>query len=398
MKRFLLPSLLPLLLFSESAASDISNREILQRLHQLEQKVEQLERENRELKALLYKSKNYEVASRERTKKLQVEGRVLFRFSQAEDLDEGEKTVYGDSGNGFEVRKARVKFKGKLNDGFGYTIQLRADRGSNVELWDAYVNYMFDSVPLSVKAGMFKVPLSMSYLTSGTKLWFPDRPVAVRRVAPVWRDVGVAVTYAPLKNLKFTASVLNGEGWNNGKVYNKDKKYVYTFAVDAVPFDNDVYEWRIRAGYETGFDESSKLVYKDYGANRVKRNLIDVETALKVRPLGLAFKGGYLYDNPTDAKDKNGGSVSLGNAKGFYVQGDYAVPFDRNFHLVGRYSWVDPNDDKDDSKDVDYTTLGFYYLLNGWQAAVRSSYVWANERHGKEVDNNLFVTEFQLLF
>ena len=366
------------LLSSQSFAQEVLNEEILQKLQQLEP--------------------DYTVTSRKRTKKLQVDGRVLFRFSQAEDLDENEKTIYGDPGNGFLVRKARVRFHGKLSDNIGYMVHLGADRGSKVELRDAYVNYKFDSIPLSVKGGMFKVPLSMSYSKPGIKLWFPERPVAVNKIAPVWKDVGIAVAYAPLKNLKFTISILNGEGWSSDKIYNKDKKYLYTFAVDAVPANNEDFRWKVRAGYETGYDRYYKLVYTAYGASVVKRNLFDVETRLDIKPLGLAFEGGYLYDNPTDAKDSSGNPVNLGNAKGFYIQGDYEVPAVRNLHLVGRYSWLDPNDDVDDSNDVDYTSLGFYYLINSWQAAIRSAYVWANERHGEEKANNLFVTEFQLLF
>lgn len=125
-------------------------------------------------------------------------------------------------------------------------MQIKADRGSDVELWDAYVKYSFDSFPLSVKLGQFKVPLSMAYLKSGTMLWFPERAVAVSKIAPTWRDVGVAVNYKPLNNLKFTTSILNGEGWSSGKIYNRDKQYVYTFAVDTVPIDNGNYKWRVR--------------------------------------------------------------------------------------------------------------------------------------------------------
>ncbi|MEO2069499.1 MAG: porin [Desulfurobacteriaceae bacterium] len=386
------------LLSSQGFAKEVSNEEILQKLQQLEQKVSQLEEENKKLKSLLKKS-GYTVTPRKRTEKLQVDGRVLFRFSQAEDLDEGEKTIYGDPGNGFLIRKARVRFHGKLNDNTGYMIHIRSDRGSNVERWDAYVDYKFDSIPISLKMGQFKVPLSMSYLKSGTTLWFPERPITVNKIAPVWRNVGIAATYVPLKNLKFAASILNGEGWSsNDKIYNKDKKYLYTFAVDTVPVNNEDFRWRVRAGYETGYDRYSKLVYTAYGASVVKRNLFDVETRLDIKPLGLAFEGGYLYDNPTDAKDSSGNPVNLGNAKGFYIQGDYAVPTIKGLHLVGRYSWLDPNDNVDDKNDVDYTSVGFYYLLNGWQAAVRSAYIWANERHGDEIANNLFVTEFQLLF
>lgn len=384
-----------LLISSPAFPQDISNGEILKRLQQLEEKVKRLEEENRELKKLLKRS-GYAVTPRRETEKLQVDGRVLFRFSQSENLSGSVKSIYGDSGNGFSVRKARVNFHGKLNDNLGYKIALKADRGSRVELWDAFFNYRSGS--FSIRGGMFKVPLSMSYLKGGTKLWLPERPVSVNGIAPVWRDVGLSLTYAPLSGLKLTAAVMNGEGWNSGKVYNRDKRYIYTFALDSVPLDSASLRWRLRVGYETGYDTSPKLTYRSYGASTVRRNLIDVESRLDVKPIGLAIEGGYLYDNPKDAEDSSGNPVSLGNAKGFYVQGDYQLPLVRNLHIVGRYSWLDPNDDVDDSRDVDYTSLGFYYLIDGWQAAVRSAYIFANERHGEEKANNLFVSEFQLLF
>ena len=330
------------------------------------------------------------VTARKMTEKLQVDGRVLLRFSQT-----SEKSVYGDPGNGFTVRKARVRFHGKLKDGLFYMIQLRADRGSQVELWDAYIKYSFDSIPLTLKAGQFKVPLSMSYLKSGTELWFPERPVAVNKIAPVWRDVGLEATWKISRAFKLSASVLNGEGWSSDKIYNTDKNYLYTFAADTTPFDGENLRWRFRLGCEFGRDSSSKLVYTvytKYNAVSVKRRLFDVETRIDLKPLGLSLEGGFLYDNPYGAVDR------LGDAKGYYLQADYALSSLKGLHLVGRYSWLDPNDDVNDANDVDYTSIGFYYLINGWQAAIRSAYIFANERHGEEIDNDLFVAEFQLLF
>ena len=399
MRKLLTALSIAVVTFSTASSAEVTSQEILQKLQELEIRLKKLEAENERLRELLEKKNAFLVSARKRTKELQVEGRVLIRFSQTEDIDEsGGKSVYGDPGNGFTVRKARVKFHGKLNDNFSYMIHLRADRGSQVELWDAYVKYSFDSIPVTLKAGQFKVPLSMSYLKSGTKLWFPERPVAVNKIAPVWRDVGLEATWKISRALKLSASVLNGEGWSSDKIYNKDKRYLYTFAVDAIPFNNENLSWKLRLGCEFGRDSSSKLFYKKYRATSVKRRFFDVETRVDLKPFGLSLEGGFLYDNPQDAVDESGNSVRLGDAKGYYLQADYALSSLKGLHLVGRYSWLDPNDDVDDGNDVDYTSLGFYYLINGWQAAVRSAYIFANERHGKEVDNDLFVTEFQLLF
>ncbi|TCK03455.1 porin [Phorcysia thermohydrogeniphila] len=399
MRKLLTALSIAVLTVSTASSAEITNQEILQKLQELEAKLKKLEVENKRLRELLEEKGSTLIAARKKTKKLKVTGRVLFRFSQTADIDEsGGKSIYGDPGNGFTVRKARVRFHGKLNDNVSYMIHLRADRGSQVELWDAYVKYSFDSIPLSIKMGQFKVPLSMSYLKSGTELWFPERPVAVNKIAPVWRDVGLEATWKVSRALKLSASVLNGEGWSSDKIYNSDKKYAYVFSADVTPVDNESLRWRVRVGYEVGTDAYSKLIYTKYDAVSVERRLLDVETRLDLRSFGLSLEGGFLYDNPQDAVDSSGSSVQLGDAKGYYLQADYALPSVKGLHLVGRYSWLDPNDDVDDKYDVDYTSLGFYYLINGWQAAIRSAYIFANERHGEEVDNDLFVTEFQLLF
>jgi len=396
-------ALLALTVFAFSlpaGAQELSNAEILKKLKELEAKVEKLEKENRELRSLLSQRGGLIAPARKKDAQMKVGGRVLFRFSQTQDLEEaGGKSVYGDPGNGFTVRKARLFVSGKVADDFKYKIQIRADRGAPVELWDAYAVYSPSSIPVSFKAGQFKVPLSMIYLRSGTKLTLPERPVAVNRIAPVWRDLGVEVSYEPFKGYKLIGAVLNGEGWTNkDKIYNKDKKYAYVFALEGTPVNTSSYRLEFRLGYETGTDSYSKLVYSNYGAVSVKRHLIDAEASLALKDYGLTLEGGYLFDNPTDGKDANGNSVSLGNAKGYFLQADYAIPFEPKLHLVGRYSWVDPNDDADDELDVDYTTFGAYYLIHGWQAAIRTSYTIANQRKTEELDDNLFTAELQLLF
>ena len=333
------------------------------------------------------------VKARGNTQLLQVDGRILFRFSQSQNQG---KTIYGDPNDGFILRKVRFKFHGALNDGIKYFIHVRADRGSAVELWDAYITYNVKQapVPTMIEAGMFKDPVSMSYLKKGVKLWFPERPVAVNKLAPVWREVGVTVRVKPVKNFEIFASLLNGEGWNSGKIYNVDGKYLYVIGIDTKPIVTDKIAWRVRAGYEFGHDNYSKLIYNSYNANGVKRSLIDVETQIALKEYNLVFEGGFLYDSP----DANNSTVDLGKAKGWYVQANYALPMIKKLHLLARYSWMDPNDKVNDSNDVDYTSLGFYYLINGWQAAIRADYVFANERHGNSIDNNLFCAEFQLLF
>ncbi|WP_457680263.1 porin [Thermovibrio sp.] len=392
-------TLLTVSLSLPSYGQELSNYEILQKLNELEAKVEKLERENRELRSLLEKRGVFAKAARKEDRNLKIGGRILFRFSQTQNINEaGGKSIYGDPGNGFTIRKARIFVKGKVDDDFKYKVQIRADKGAPVELWDAYITYSPNYLPISVKVGQFKVPLSLFYLHSGTKLGLPERPLAVNKIAPVWRDVGVELSYEPVKGYKVVGAVINGEGWSSDKIYNSDKKYAYLVALQGTPVNTSSYLFKFRIGYETGTDHSEKLLYRAYNAYSVKRHLIDAEAFLKLRDYSLALRGGYLFDNPTDGKDQNGNSVPLGNAKGYYLQADYGLPFLPKLHLVGRYSWLDGNTDKDDKYDLAYTTVGAYYLIHGWQTVVRTSYTFANQRKSKEIDDNLFTAELQLLF
>ncbi|SMP12576.1 Phosphate-selective porin O and P [Desulfurobacterium pacificum] len=392
-------------LASASVAQDYSMDEIMQKLQQLEQKVAQLEAENEALRA----SKGVRVVPRKRTKKLTVKGRVLLRATwdkrdeivYKSDGSINTKDFYGDTPNSMIVRKARVQFQGKLNRNFSYKIHIRADRGTGVRLWDAFVDYKFDAIPLKLRMGQQKIPVSLSYLRPGPKIKFPERPIVVRDLDSHDRDVGVRAIFKPMKGLQLEAAVMNGEGVKQDEddLKNKignihDKRYSYVFAVDAKPVNTDVIGLRVRAAYQTGY------AYLYYTSANAKRNLFDIEASANIKPVGLILEGGYSRDNPSHVVKTDGTPETWGNAKGYYVQADYKVPIEalKNLHLLARYSYDNINTDASDAKKK-VASYGFYYLLDGWQAAIRTAYVVANQGTdtGKD-DDRMLVTELQLLF
>ncbi|RUM42247.1 MAG: hypothetical protein DSY35_05670, partial [Desulfurobacterium sp.] len=104
MRKLLTAFSVVVLMVSTASSSEVTDREILRKLQELEEKVRKLEAENRKLKELLEERSSTLVTARKRTTKLKVTGRVLFRFSQTADIDgSGGKSVYGDPGNGFTV-------------------------------------------------------------------------------------------------------------------------------------------------------------------------------------------------------------------------------------------------------------------------------------------------------
>jgi len=387
--------------------------------------------------ALAESASQKEVTPRSKTQKLQVDGRVLLRFSESQNNG---KTIYGDPGDGFIPRKVRVRFHGNLNKNLKYMIHLRADRGSNVELWDAFVVYKVNQlpVPVSIKAGLFKNPVSMSYLKPGIKLWFPERAVVVNKFLDTWRDTGIQMDVQLLKDkfikkLTLVAAILNGEGWqkHNNKIYNEDDKWLYVFSLDNTLIDDKNFSIRVRAAHELGYDAGSKLIYYSVYNRKISnktisgitynklvidqpiaRHLTDVEAQINIKKYGIVLEGGYMFDKSNARiyySNSNGTQknyyTDLGTASGWYAQVNLQMPvlggldFLKKLHLIGRYSEiidVNDNDDKyDKNYEVQYASFGFYYLFKEWNSAIRGDYVIAG---GDNKDNNLFCLEYQLLF
>ncbi|ADY73149.1 phosphate-selective porin O and P [Desulfurobacterium thermolithotrophum DSM 11699] len=389
MRKFLAVSTVFMLSLGSVAAfgQEVSNDEVLEKLQQLEQKVAELEKENESLRSLVRKS-GYTVMPRKRTEKLQVDGRILLRWDQTNFDYEGgnNKNIYGEKANGLVARKVRFRFHGNLNDNIGYMIHVRADRGETVELWDAFIDYKFDAVPLKLRMGQQKIPVSMSYLKPGPKIIFPERPIAVRKMGSHNRDLGIRAIFSPMKKLKLEAAVMDGEGFST--LRNDDKKYSYILAVDSTPINSSDFKWRIRAAYEGGYGWAA------YNDKKVaKRNLFDLETKLDIKPVNLALEAGYLHDNPNKSTVTK--YALKGNVAGYYLQADYAVPGLQKLHLIGRYSEFDKDTDVSNNEEK-YASAGFYYLLNGWQAAIRGAYVHVIDTASNQKD--LISAEFQLLF
>lgn len=129
---------------------------------------------------------------------------LQFNFDYQNDrIAEGE--------NQFTVANARMKFSGKVDQGFSYTLQLNF--ASSPAALDAYMKYMFRN-NLGIQAGLFKVPFSYEYLTSAANTDFINRSTVVNVLAPK-RQVGVMLTgYTDNKLVNYQLSVTNGTRQN----------------------------------------------------------------------------------------------------------------------------------------------------------------------------------------
>lgn len=84
-----------------------------------------------------------------------------------------------DDRTGFGIQRIRMIFRGHAFDpDLTYYLQLRAGDSQAYEftIRDAFLNYAFSDA-FQIRAGIFKVPGTLSRWTSASKMQFPDRPM-----------------------------------------------------------------------------------------------------------------------------------------------------------------------------------------------------------------------------
>ena len=95
-----------------------------------------------------------------------------------------------------------------------------------------------------------------------------------------------------------------------------------------------------------------------------------------------------------DSAAKHGNSVS--RAYGYGIQGQYDLL--SNLQLTARYDEFDPNVDVDNSFDSRWYTLGCNWFIHGQDIKWQTNYTFREEMHGEDIDNDILMTHFQVLF
>lgn len=140
----------------------------------------------------------------EHNKKIKISGYVQGQFLNAED--KGIKTFSGtnfpaESQNVFMVKRGRLKteYKSGLLNG---VFQLDANE-NGIFIKDAYLDVKEPWLEmLSIRGGLFKVPMSYELLNSSTSRFSPERARITQTLIPGERDLGAMITFqAPKKHL-----------------------------------------------------------------------------------------------------------------------------------------------------------------------------------------------------
>ena len=435
-----------------------TNDEVLERLEELsditqkqEQEIKRLEKELNESISDIKKEQNKAtveqngaknedtlVKAYRKTKSFGIAGRVQFRYTQMENDDNHDKVtsqkVYDTPEfDGFCLRRVRLRVQGDVTDAWSYHVQFSYDGGENADavidpadpdyelkendigfkLQDAEINYRIHP-HLNIHMGQYKTRFSTSYLTRGPNLPLCERPLIIDKISPHTRDIGISIEsekggYSfdgrehgmPIydKPIYYAVGIYNGVGFNHMR--NDNETYMYMGMLLLRPckhFNFGVSYARNREGYDYNTTKlgdptvvGSNYVFEVEQSDAAEDvDYLDLSAAVDMGPVHVQAE--YIR---RDADPRPHGADSY-VSKGYGIQGQVDI-FD-NFQLTCRYDELDLNDDIDSSFDSRWYTVGYNWFIYGQKVKWQLNYSRRDEMHGEDVDNDVLITHFQLLF
>ncbi len=284
----------------------------------------------------------------------------------------------GSNPDGFQVRRARIKFTGQPTDNARYGIQIDTSgavsaTNQQVTVREGYVAYTFGDGSAknpTVTAGLFATPFGYQVPASTSSILTPERPLAFNESSVgIWAgdeyDKGVQLGYNTPQQLlflpaglKLTAALLNGTGRNSEEVdRHVDQAYRIAYQTTDKQFGAGVsyYDGQL----PSGLGQSGFLGVTAKGAfTGLKKQLfgVDAQYVSNAGPFVLGEYEGGKYEQITAFGQASltapaptypvtnpfglGTKVALGNKiEGYYVQGGYTFSPLGNHPLSGFVSY-----------------------------------------------------------
>jgi len=375
-----------------------------------------------------------------KTKSFGIAGRVQFRYMAMENDDDHSLVTYQKDFDrpefdGFCLRRVRLRWQGNITDDWSYHVQFSYDGAENADakhdpgdpdyelkkndigfkLQDAEIRYRLHPY-FNINMGQFKTRFTTAYLTRGPNLPLCERALIIDKITPPTRDIGITIEsekgrYSfdgrergrPIydKPIYYAVSLYNGCGFNHMR--NDNEAYMYMGMLLVRPckhFNFGASYARNREGYDY---DTNKLgdpefwlvdncwVFKDKKRKPAEDvNYWDFNAALDIGRVHVQAE--YIR---RDADRRRHGLTSYIDY-GYGVQAQVDI-FD-NFQLTCRYDELDLDDDVDSSYDSEWYTVGYNWFIYGQKVKWQLNYTFREEMHGEDVDNDVLITHFQVLF
>jgi hypothetical protein len=415
---------------------ELSSEELLQILIEkgiiTQDDIEKADESRKEKKEIAEEKEEVVLKAARYPKSMNFKGRVQARYTAMENGDLSKVTpqkVFETSEfDGFVLRRVRLRWFGNVTDQWKYHVQVSVDGDHNddkvnpslpdyelrktdvgVMLQDAY--FIYDLHPyFNVTVGQFKSRFSPSYLVAGPVLPLCERPLVIDLLARK-REIGMSIESAlegqgqldgrgPTaklydKPIFYAVGLYNGNGFNKmrndnenlmvtGMLVYRPSPYInfgVSYAYDEVGYD---YETTVLGLAELSEDGDYYVFpVTDRIASR-NLHIWDFNSALDLEPFHVQVE--YVQADGND----------VSRAYGYGIQGQYDL-FD-NFQLTARYDEFDPNVNVDNSFDSRWYTLGCNWFIHGQDIKWQINYTFREETHGEDVDNDILITHFQVLF
>lgn len=239
---------------------------------------------------------------------------------------------------------------------------------------DAYLDYNLYPYA-NFRVGQFKIPFSRENLESSPNLDTINRSQVTEKLVPgrdtgsQGRDIGVQVggildSREGKKLFEYAVGVFNGAGINVSEDNDRKDLDVRVLVFPVQGLSIGVAHYTGKTGTSGDIDKVRTGAEAVYSIN------------------SLSLKGEYISgrDGSTDKY-------------GWYMQMGYR--FVSALEAVAKYDSFDPDKDKSGDR-TDVVTLGLNWFINK-SAKIQANYEWKTEE-GSEIDNNVFLTQFQTQF
>ncbi len=382
------------------------------RLKKLEDRLDQVQQENVELKKQLgYNVKSPLVLVKPKGK---VQNITVGGYIQANaEFGDAPDSRFTDINNRFLVRRARLGVQGTFAEHFDFKLEgdfgnnsISGKSGYSAQLTDVYVNWnRYDFANL--KIGQFKTPFGYEQLLPDTRIATVERSLP-NDMLTLSRQIGIGISGDFLeKRLGYSAGMFNGNGVNNGLNDNRDFQYVGR--INGTPFTGkwgkQEVVWNVGVNGYASQDDALKI--SGFGFDSSPAGGVDnlftgsragwaVDTQFKVGPFALS---GEYFRSTFDPDNGNNTITTLDDkfdAAGWYVMATYDL-LPKRLQAVGRFESFDPNT-RISGNTTDVWTVGLNYFIKGDDVKLSANYLIGDATDGSSDWEGRFLSRVQIVF
>ncbi len=313
--------------------------------------------------------------------------RAQFKALHAENDD-------GAAALGFQIRRARLSFKGHLGlEDVTYKVQLAFspdDLGykDGVITTSPALDWHIDFKRIesaSVRVGQYKVPYTREQLTSSGALNLVDRSLTHSEFT-LDRDIGVMVyskQTAGLDKLRYSAAIMSGEGKNKRDVVDVGLLYVARVNVSPLGRFKDLkltdFERtdapKVAIGAAFAYFADAKKDEGNKGSTPADGGTTDtlnatIDGVFKMQ--GITVIGAWHWRQGTrnpGSELQDDGTLLVEDPRdgwGWYAQVGYLLPVDGAVEVAGRFSQVRASQSRATSlSNANEATVGLNWYING---------------------------------